>query len=137
MSGEKANTGKNFNKKKFIEDVKSTLRRRYRMDATEATQHQLYMAVSEVIEDAIIDQWMKSCQRFEEQKNKIVYYLSMEFLIGRFLQDGFAALQDDIEEFVVIFRIAGRLLHGFSGFTGIPRIWLRHPLSLWHVQAED
>ena len=60
MSGEKANTGKNFNKKKFIEDVKSTLRRRYRMDATEATQHQLYMAVSEVIEDAIIDQWMKS-----------------------------------------------------------------------------
>ena len=85
MSGEKANTGKNFNKKKFIEDVKSTLRRRYRMDATEATQHQLYMAVSEVIEDAIIDQWMKSCQRFEEQKNKIVYYLSMEFLIGRAL----------------------------------------------------
>ena len=85
MSGEKANTGKNFNKKKFIEDVKSTLRRRYRMDVTEATQHQLYMAVSEVIEDAIIDQWMKSCQRFEEQKNKIVYYLSMEFLIGRAL----------------------------------------------------
>ena len=85
MSGEKANTGKNFNKKKFIEDVKSTLRRRYRMDATEATQHQLYMAVSEVIEDAIIDQWMKSCQRFEEQKNNIVYYLSMEFLIGRAL----------------------------------------------------
>ena len=82
MSGEKANTGKNFNKKKFIEDVKSTLRRRYRMDVTEATQHQLYMAVSEVIEDAIIDQWMKSCQRFEEQKNKIVYYLSMEFRTG-------------------------------------------------------
>ncbi|MDO5702457.1 MAG: glycogen/starch/alpha-glucan phosphorylase [Lachnospiraceae bacterium] len=77
--------GKKFDKEEFKENVKAMVRKHYRTTLEDATQEQLYMAVSDVIEDSIIDMWMKSCQRFESQKNKIVYYLSMEFLIGRAL----------------------------------------------------
>ena len=76
---------KRFNKKKFVEDVKANVKKQYRRDISEATQQQIYQAVSAVIEDSVIDMWMDSCQRFEMQQNKIVYYLSMEFLIGRAL----------------------------------------------------
>ena len=76
---------KRFNKKKFVEDVKANVKKQYRRDISEATQQQIYQAVSAVIEDSVIDMWMDSCQRFEKQQNKIVYYLSMEFLIGRAL----------------------------------------------------
>ena len=74
-----------FDKKKFIEDVKSAVKKMYRTDIADASQQQIYQAVANVLEDQIIDQWMDSCKRFEEQQNKIVYYLSMEFLIGRAL----------------------------------------------------
>ena len=74
-----------FDKKKFVEDVRANVKKLYRRDITEATQQQLYQAVAAVIEDSVIDMWMDSCQRFEKQQNKIVYYLSMEFLIGRAL----------------------------------------------------
>ena len=57
----------------------------YRKDIEDANQQELYQAVANVIEGDIIDQWMSSCKRFEENQTKIVYYLSMEFLIGRAL----------------------------------------------------
>ncbi len=76
---------KKFDKEQFIAYVRAILKKLYRVEMSEASQQQLYMAVAEAIEDTIINQWMSSCQRFEEQKNKIVYYLSMEFLIGRAL----------------------------------------------------
>ena len=76
---------KTFNKESFIEKVKFVVKKRYRLDIKEASQEQMFHAVSEVVEDEIIDRWMTSCQRFMKQKNKIVYYLSMEFLVGRAL----------------------------------------------------
>ena len=74
-----------FDKEKFIADVKENVRKMYRLDIEEASQQQIFQAVSDVIEDTIIDEWMDSCKAFNEQKTKIVYYLSMEFLIGRAL----------------------------------------------------
>ncbi len=74
-----------FDKEKFIADVKENVRKMYRLDIEEASQQQIFQAVSDVIEDSIIDEWMDSCKAFNEQKTKIVYYLSMEFLIGRAL----------------------------------------------------
>ena len=76
---------KGFDKERFIEDVKTNVRKLYRTDLQYASQEQIFQAVADVIEDTIINQWMDSCKRFGEQKNKIVYYLSMEFLIGRAL----------------------------------------------------
>ena len=74
-----------FDKEKFIADVRENVRKMYRLDIEEASQQQIFQAVSDVIEDSIIDEWMDSCKAFNEQKTKIVYYLSMEFLIGRAL----------------------------------------------------
>ncbi|MGX8704125.1 MAG: glycogen/starch/alpha-glucan family phosphorylase, partial [bacterium] len=72
-----------FDKAKFKEDVKQSIRTLYRKDLNEATQQEIFQAVANVIETEIINVWMDSCKRFEENQSKIVYYLSMEFLIGR------------------------------------------------------
>ena len=74
-----------FNKKAFKDEVCSSMRMLYRKDIEDASQQELYQAVANVVEGDIIDQWMSSCKRFEENQTKIVYYLSMEFLIGRAL----------------------------------------------------
>ncbi len=74
-----------FDKFQFIVDVRDTVRRLYRKDIEDATQQEIFQAVGSVVENEIIDQWMDSCQTFEEEQAKIVYYLSMEFLVGRAL----------------------------------------------------
>ncbi len=74
-----------FDKARFKEDVKSSIRQLYRKDLDDATQQEIFQAVANVIETEIINVWMDSCKRFEENQTKIVYYLSMEFLIGRAL----------------------------------------------------
>ena len=76
---------KKFDKKKFIKDVQGYVKRMYRKEIADASQEQIFQAVASVIEDQIIEQWMASYKRFKDGKNKIVYYLSMEFLIGRAL----------------------------------------------------
>ncbi len=76
---------KAFDKRKFIESVRTTVRKRYRTELEEASQQQIYQAVGEVIEDSVIQEWMTSFKNFEKNETKILYYLSMEFLIGRAL----------------------------------------------------
>jgi starch phosphorylase len=78
-------TGSSFDKEKFIADVKENIKKSYRTTIEEATKQQVFQAVGNVVEDSIIDDWLHSCKAFKEQKPKIVYYLSMEFLIGRLL----------------------------------------------------
>ena len=51
----------------------------------EATQQQIFQAVSYAIKDAIVDHWMTTQEEYEKQDPKMVYYLSMEFLMGRAL----------------------------------------------------
>ena len=77
--------GGRFDKKAFKEKVRDSVKMLYRKDFEDASQQELYQAVSNVIESEIIDNWMTSCKRFEQRSTKIVYYLSMEFLVGRAL----------------------------------------------------
>ena len=59
----------------------------------EATPQQIFQAVSYSIKDAIVDHWMTSQEEYEKQDPKVVYYLSMEFLMGRALGNNIINLQ--------------------------------------------
>jgi len=76
---------KKFNKKEFIADVKANVKALYRKNLDEATQQQIFQAVSYTIKDTIIDNWLKTQEQYEKDDPKYVYYMSMEFLMGRAL----------------------------------------------------
>ena len=73
---------KQFDKETFKESVKSNIRSLYRKTMDEATPQQIFQAVSYAVKDVIIDNWLKSQKQFDKEDPKIVYYRSMEFLIG-------------------------------------------------------
>ena len=76
---------KKFDKEVFIESVKSNLKTLYRQTLVDATKQQVFQAVSYAVKDTIIDNWMATQKVYEEEDPKMVYYMSMEFLMGRAL----------------------------------------------------
>ena len=76
---------KQFDKETFKKSVKDNVKFLYRRKLEEATQEQLFQAVSYTVKDVIIDNWLDTQNAYEEQDPKIVYYMSMEFLMGRAL----------------------------------------------------
>ena len=74
-----------FNKEKFIEDVKENVKNLYRKTLEEASQQEIFQAVSYTVKDVIIDDWLATQKAFDKQDPKMVYYMSMEFLMGRAL----------------------------------------------------
>ena len=76
---------KQFEKEEIKKSVKENVKFLYRKTLEEATQEQIFQAVSYTVKDVIIDNWLKSQKAYEKQDPKIVYYMSMEFLMGRAL----------------------------------------------------
>ena len=76
---------KRFDKEVFIESVKSNLKTLYRQTLVDATKQQVFQALSYAVKDTIIDNWMETQKVYEEEDPKMVYYMSMEFLMGRAL----------------------------------------------------
>ena len=76
---------KKFSKEAFIGSVKSNLKTLYRRTLEDATKQQVFQAVSYAVKDTIIDNWMATQKVYEEEDPKMVYYMSMEFLMGRAL----------------------------------------------------
>ena len=74
-----------FSKKVFVKSVKEHLKTLYRKTLEEATQQELYQAVSYAVKDVVMDEWLATQQAFDQQDPKTVYYMSMEFLMGRAL----------------------------------------------------
>ncbi len=74
-----------FKKENFKKAVRSQVKSLFRTTVEEATPHQLYQAVAYAAKEVIIDNWMKTQQVMNEKDPKIVYYMSMEFLTGRYL----------------------------------------------------
>ena len=74
-----------FNKEEFKKEVVSNVRSLYRKTMEEATKQQVFQAVAYAVKDYIIDRWIATHQEFEKQDAKTVYYMSMEFLMGRAL----------------------------------------------------
>ncbi len=74
-----------FDKELFKRSVLYNVRTLYRKNMEEATPQQVFQAVSYAIKDQIVDYWMKTQEAYEREDPKTVYYLSMEFLMGRAL----------------------------------------------------
>ena len=74
-----------FEKEKFKKGVRDNVKSLYRKTLEEATPQQVFQAVCYTVKDVIIDDWLASQDAFEKQDPKMVYYMSMEFLMGRAL----------------------------------------------------
>ena len=74
-----------FKKETFKNSVRENVKMLYRKNLEEASQQEIYQAVCYAVKDVIIDNWLKTQKAMDEQDPKILYYMSMEFLMGRAL----------------------------------------------------
>ena len=74
-----------FSKEAFKRDVKDNIKLLYRRTLQEASEQQIFQAVCYTVKDTIIDNWLETQKTYEKEDPKTVYYLSMEFLMGRAL----------------------------------------------------
>ena len=82
-----------FDKELFKRSVLYNVKTLYRKTIEEATPHEIFQASAYAIKDAIVDHWMTTQKAANEQDPKIVYYMSMEFLMGRALGNNLINLQ--------------------------------------------
>ncbi|TPJ35300.1 glycogen/starch/alpha-glucan phosphorylase [Mesorhizobium sp. B2-6-5] len=78
--------------KTLAEEVLMSLKYRVGKDTTVATQYDWLTASIKVVRDRIVDHWMQATKEAYDQQEKRVYYLSLEFLIGRLMRDAFSNL---------------------------------------------
>ena len=89
-----------FDKEKFKKELEFNVRMLFRRKLEEATPQQIYQAVAYSVKDDIIDNWIETHKAYEKQDKKMVYYMSMEFLMGRALGNNMINLlcYDDVRE---------------------------------------
>ena len=89
-----------FDKELFKRSVVYNVKTLYRKNIEEATQQQIFSAVALATKDAIIDAWLATQEQMKKQDPKIVYYMSMEFLMGRALGNNLINLTyyDEVKE---------------------------------------
>ncbi len=74
-----------FDKEVFKKNVLDNLKSLFRKTMDTASQQEIFQAVAFEVKDLIIDRWLATQKAYKEQDAKYVYYLSMEFLMGRAL----------------------------------------------------
>ena len=89
-----------FDKEMFKRSVVYNVKTLYRRTMEEATEQQIFQAVCYAVKDAIIDSWMSTKKEIEKTDPKTVYYMSMEFLMGRALGNNLINLTyyDEVKE---------------------------------------
>ena len=89
-----------FDKELFKRSVLYNVKTLYRKTLEEATPQQIFQAVAYAVKDQIVEQWMETQKAYEKEDPKMVYYMSMEFLMGRALGNNMINLKGykDVEE---------------------------------------
>ncbi|MDR2023430.1 MAG: glycogen/starch/alpha-glucan phosphorylase [Hungatella sp.] len=89
-----------FDKEIFKKSVLFNMKNVFRKTVDEATPDQMYQAVAYAVKDVIIDEWIATHKEYEEQDVKTLYYLSMEFLMGRALGNNIISImaQPEVKE---------------------------------------
>ncbi|AZO31521.1 MULTISPECIES: glycogen/starch/alpha-glucan phosphorylase [unclassified Mesorhizobium] len=78
--------------KTLAEEVLMSLKYRVGKDTTVATPYDWLTASIKVVRDRVVDNWIQATKEAYDQQEKRVYYLSLEFLIGRLMRDAFSNL---------------------------------------------
>ena len=151
-------TNEMFKKEAFKKSVKDNVKFLYRKTIEEATQEQIFQAVSYTVKDVIIDNWLETQKAYDEQEPKTVYYMSMEFLMGRALGNNlinlcaYGEVKEALDELGFDLNCIedqepdpalgngglGRLAACFlDSLIKLLCIWMRNPLSLRNVQTEN
>lgn len=89
-----AASDRRFSKDELKVMIRDNVKRYYRKDLDEATDREVYYAVSIALKDAIVDNWLATHKKMAEENPKVVYYMSMEFLIGRALGNNLINLHE-------------------------------------------
>ena len=82
-------------KAKLKSNIENYMRMLFRKSLDEATPQQIFQAVAYAVKDTVVDDWMATHKEYEKQDVKTVYYLSMEFLMGRALGNIIINLKQD------------------------------------------
>ncbi|MCE7791442.1 glycogen/starch/alpha-glucan phosphorylase [Salipaludibacillus sp. CUR1] len=75
-----------YSKEAFINLLENKLTRQRRKYLEDATDKDLYYVISSIVKDELIPKWLDTQERYQQNETKQVFYLSMEFLIGRLLE---------------------------------------------------
>ena len=130
-----------FEKQAFKKEVKNNVKTLFRKTIEEATPQQLFQAVSYAVKEAIIDDWIATQEQYEKDDPKMVYYMSMEFLMGRALGNNLINMTayKEVKEALDELGIDLNAIEDQEPdpALGICSLWLWNPLPLWYVQAED
>ena len=148
-----SSVNKGFDKETFKKNVIYNVKSQFRKTIDEATPNQVFQAVAYAVKDVIIDEWIATHKEYEKQDVKTLYYLSMEFLMGRALGNNIINImaKDEIKQALDELGYDLNLIEDQEpdaalGNGGLGRLaacfldslaTLGYPLPLWYVQAEN